>query len=414
MVVTDPAVPAAEQAPLAQSPGEPEKSARIEVARGSDGRPVLLPRGVVIATAWTWRLLLIGVGLYVLLFLVLARTQVVTTPLLIAILVTAILYPLHKLLRRARFPALLAGITSVVLLLALVGGAFFLVGQQVASGVQEVIDQAGMGVEELVSGAADLAGVEEDQINEWLDQGLAQLQDAAGQLGSGALAATSTVATVATGAVLALFATIFFLSDGPGIWRFLVKIVPSEGRESVHIAGQRAWTAVGTYVRTLPVIAFADAVGIGVGVWLLGVPFPLAIGVLTFFTAFVPVIGAVFAGAVAVLIALVSNGPVTALLVLGVVILVQQIESNVLQPVLMGRALELHPLAVVTAASIGLLLAGIPGGVLAVPVLAAAIAATGSVRADEAGRLRRIRERLAERRGGAKGSSPAPSTADSN
>ena len=261
---------------------------------------------------------------------------------------------------------------------------------------------------------SDLAGVEEEQINEWLDQGLEQLQAAAGQLGAGALAATATVATVATGAVLGLFATVFFLADGPRIWGFLVKLIPSEGRESVHVAGQRAWTAVGTYVRTLPVIAFADAVGIGVGVWLLGVPFPLAIGVLTFFTAFVPVIGAVFAGAVAVLIALVSNGLVTALLVLAVVVLVQQVESNVLQPVLMGRALELHPLAVVTATSIGLLLAGIPGGVLAVPVLAAAIAATGSVRSDEAGRLRRIRERLAERRGGDLGSSPAPSTADEN
>ena len=125
--MTDPAEPPGANLPADDRP----TSKRVEVASSSDGRPVQLPRGIVVATAWTWRLLLLGVGLYALTFLVLARTQVVTTPLLIAILVTALLYPLHKLLRRARFPAVLAGATSVLLLLALVVGAFYLVGQQV-------------------------------------------------------------------------------------------------------------------------------------------------------------------------------------------------------------------------------------------------------------------------------------------
>jgi predicted PurR-regulated permease PerM len=398
--VTDPVVPA-DRPPRV----DPVKSERVEVARGSDGRPVLLPRGVIVATAWTWRLLLIGLGLYVLTFLVLARTQVVTTPLLIAVLITALLYPLHKALRRLRVPRILSAVMCVLALIGLVGGAFYLVGQQVAAGVQDAFEQAQVGVDQVIGQVATLLGVEESQVDDWLDQAVGQVQDAAGQLGAGALAATSTVATVATGAVLALFATIFFLADGPRIWRFLTRLFPHEGRAAVEIGGKRAWGTLGTYVRTLPVIAAADAVGIGLGVWLLGVPFPLAIAVLTFFTAFVPVIGAVFAGAVAVLIALVSNGFVTALLVLGVVVAVQQIESNLLQPVLMGRALELHPLAVVTATSIGLLLAGIVGGVLAVPMLAAAITMIASVRHGDAARQARARAAVT-------GATPAEKTTD--
>lgn len=406
-VVTD-VVPAVEP-----SPADPPKSERVEVARGSDGRPVLMPRAVVVATSWSWRLLVIGTALYVLLFLVLARTQVVTTPLLLAVLVAALLHPLHTFLRaRLRFPSLLAAATSVLALVATVVLAFYFVGQQITSGVGEVASQAGAGLEDLVARTADLLGVDQSTVDDFIGRAREQFGDLGGQLASGALTVTTTAGTILTGAVLALFATLFFLSDGQRIWRFVTSLLPREAREPVRVAGGRAWHSVGTYMRTLPLVALVNAVGIGGGAAILGVPFAVPIGVLTFVTAFVPIVGAVVAGAVAVLVALVSNGPVIAVIMLVIVLAVQQLEGNVLQPVLLGRALDLHPLAVVLATSIGLLLAGIVGGVLAVPVLAAIIVATQSMRSGEAQDLRGIRERLARRRGGDRGSSPAPPTAD--
>jgi predicted PurR-regulated permease PerM len=385
--VTDPVVPA--DAPPRP---DPVKSERVEVARGSDGRPILLPRGVVVATTWSWRVLVVGTALYVLLFLVLARTAVVTTPLLLAVLVTALLYPVFRVLRRLRLPKVVAALLAILLLLLVLAAAFYFVGRQIASGIQEATDQAALGLNQLLERTAQLLGVEQSRVMDLARQAQEQLQSASGQLASGALSVTSTVVTVVTGLLLLLFATIFFLADGPRIWRFLTRLLPSEAREPAFHAGQEAWHSVGTYVRTLPLVALADAIGIGGGAWLLGIPFALPIGVLTFFAAFVPIVGAVLAGAVAVLIALVSNGLVTALVMLAIILAVQQIEGNVLQPLLLGRALDLHPLAVVLATSIGILLAGIVGGVLAVPVLAAGIVAAASLRRGDAERHRRARE----------------------
>ncbi|MGF1660978.1 MAG: AI-2E family transporter [Kineosporiaceae bacterium] len=384
--MTDPVVPA----DVPPRP-DPVTSERVEVARGSGGRPVLLPRGVVVATAWSWRFLVVGAALYVLLFLVLARTTVVTTPLLLAVLVTALLYPLFRVLRRLRLPTIVAALLAILVLLLVVSAALYFVGQQIASGIREATDQAALGLNQLLERTAQVFGVDESRITDLAGQAQEQLQSASSQLASGALSVTSTVATVLTGLLLALFATIFFLADGPRIWRFLTRLLPSEAREPAFHAGQEAWHSVGAYVRTIPVVALADAVAIGGGAWLLGIPFALPIGVLTFFAAFVPIVGAVVAGALAVLIALVSNGLVTALVMLAIILAVQQLEGNVLQPVLLGRALDLHPLAVVLATSIGILLAGIVGGVLAVPVLAAAIVAVASLRRGDAERHRRAR-----------------------
>lgn len=386
--MTDPVVPADRPARP-----DPVKSERVEVARGSDGRPILLPRGVIVATSWSWRFLVVGAALYIALFEVLARTQVVTTPLLLAVLVAALLHPVHRfLVRRLRFPGLLAAAVSLLALVAVVGVAFYFIGQQITTGVGEVAGQASVGLQDLVTRVSELVGVDQSTINDLVSRLREQLGSVGGQVASGALTVTSTAGTILTGALLALFATLFFLSDGPRIWRFLTRLLPAEGREPARIAGEHAWHSVATYVRTLPVVALVDAIAIGGAAALLGVPFALPIGVLTFFAAFVPIVGAVVAGAVAVLVALVSNGLVTALLMLGVILLVQQLEGNVLQPLLLGRALDLHPLAVVLSTSIGILLAGIAGGILAVPLLAAFIVATQSFRRGEAEQRQRLRE----------------------
>jgi predicted PurR-regulated permease PerM len=179
------------------------------------------------------------------------------------------------------------------------------------------------------------------------------------------------VGHVVAGFFIVLFSTYFFLSDGERIWSWLVRIAPRAARERVDASGRVAWVSLTQFVRATVLVALADAIGIMVVAAVLGVPFVVAIGVLVFLGAFVPMIGATVAGTVAVLVALVDQGPWTAVLMLGGVILVQQIEGHILQPFLMGRFVSLHPLGVIVAIGCGVLVAGIAGALIAVPLAAA-------------------------------------------
>jgi predicted PurR-regulated permease PerM len=173
------------------------------------------------------------------------------------------------------------------------------------------------------------------------------------------------------GALLTLFSLIFLLADGRRIWYWVLGFLPARAHAPIDWAGSAGWVAVGQYVRVQIFVAFVDAVGIGLGAALLGVPLPIPIAILVFLGSFIPFLGAIVTGALAVFISLVYNGPINALAMLGVVILVQQIESHVLQPLVMGNAVKVHPLGVVLAVSTGALLAGIPGALFAVPLAAA-------------------------------------------
>jgi predicted PurR-regulated permease PerM len=178
-----------------------------------------------------------------------------------------------------------------------------------------------------------------------------------------------------------VFILIFFLYDGPGIWRFVTRGVPARVRDRVDVAGRRGFAALVSYVRATAAVALVDAIGIGIGLAIIGVPLVIPLSALVFLTAFVPIIGAVLAGVVAVLVAMVAKGFVAALFVLAVVIGVNQLESHVLQPFLLGRAVRLHPLAVVFAT--GLITAGIAGALLAVPLLAVLNASIRSLLHEE-------------------------------
>ncbi|MGB8961372.1 MAG: AI-2E family transporter, partial [Pseudonocardiaceae bacterium] len=187
---------------------------------------------------------------------------------------------------------------------------------------------------------------------------------------SGALSTALTVGQYVTGAVLALFTLIYFLYGGKSMWRFLLGAVPGPVRDRVDIAGQRSFASLVGFIRATALVAVVDAVGIGIGLVVVGAPLVVPLVALTFLAAFIPVVGAVVSGVVAVLVVLVTNGPVPALIVLAVVIGVQQLEGNVLQPLLMGRAVELNGVAVVLAVAVGSVVAGIAGALLAVPLLA--------------------------------------------
>ena len=184
------------------------------------------------------------------------------------------------------------------------------------------------------------------------------------------VATAATLFEVLTGALLVLFATFFFLRDGRKIWRFLVRLFPVNARWQLADAGEASWATLGAYVRATVLVAFIDAVGIGLALVILEVPFAFPLAALVFLGAFIPIVGASVSGAVAVLVALVDQGWVIALIVLGAVIVVQQIEGHVLQPLIMGRAVAIHPLVVIIGIASGVVLAGIVGALVAVPLIA--------------------------------------------
>lgn len=332
--------------------------------------PVPVPRALEIATAWGWRLLVVAVAVYVFGFLVLDRVRLVAVPLLLAVLVAALLAPLYRGLLRSRVPRYPAAGVSVAVFVAVLALAVTVVSQQIATEIGDFGASAGDGLEQTLAFVADLLGVSLAQVESSISDAVTSVVQESTGLVSGALTATGTATSLLTGLLLTLFAVFFYLADGSRIWSFLVSLLPGDGRARADVAGRRSWATLAGYVRALPVVALVDALGIGVGAAALGVPFALPIAVITFVGAFVPLVGAVVTGALAVLVALVSQGLVSALVLLVVVFAVQQLESYVLQPLLLGRAVELHPLAVVSAITTGIVLAGIVGGVLAVPLLA--------------------------------------------
>lgn len=333
-----------------------------------------VPWGVRIAAAWSWRVIVILAFIGVLIWL-LSHVSLLLIPLLVAALLATLLRPLHNLFVKLKFPRVLAAITTLIVLIGFVTGLLWLVGQQLVQGFTEMASQVTEGLFELVTLAEETAAgfgiqISADQINQGLEEGLTYLQDNSDAILGGAMTIGSTAGSLFIGMVLALFTLIFFLADGRKIWDFLVFFAPGKHRPAIHGAGRRGWTALGSYMRVQVFVAGVDAVGIGVGAAILGVPLALPVAVLVFLGSFVPVVGAVVTGAVAIILALVANGLVNALLMVGVVLLVQQIESNILQPIVMGKAVRLHPLAVILAVTAGTTLLGIVGALFAVPVLA--------------------------------------------
>ncbi|WP_158372896.1 AI-2E family transporter [Cellulosimicrobium cellulans] len=323
------------------------------------------------AAAWSWRFLLIAAataaGLWVVGFF-----KVIVVSVAIALLLTVLLAPVARFLHaRLRFPRGLAAITSVLLLLAVVTGLVVLAGRSIASGFGDLYDQASQGVDEALQWLSDgPLGLSTDQLDDLVQQGRDQISENASTLVSGALSVTTTVGHVAAGTLIALFCTFFFLLDGRTIWTWLVGLLPITVRERVHQAGRRGIVTLSGYTRTQILVAFVDATGIGIGAAILGVPLAVPLATLVFVGSFIPIVGAIATGAVAVLVALVAQGPVVALIMLGVVLLVQQIEGHVLQPFLMGHAVSLHPVAVLLVVAAGSLAAGIVGALFAVPIAA--------------------------------------------
>lgn len=330
-----------------------------------------VPASVRAAAAWSWRGLALAGAAAVGLWLV-DVFRVVVVAVAVGLLLAVLLVPPARLLeRRARFPAWLAALTCVLGLVAVVVGLAALAGRSIATGLGDLAAQALAGVDQALAWLSDgPLGIEAGRVQEIVDQAQAAVGDNAGVLLTGAWSATLTVGQVVAGAVMALFCAFFFVREPRRMWAWTVGLLPRAVRPRVHEAGRRGLVTLAAYTRTQILVGTVDAVGIGVGAAVLGVPLAVPIAVLVFVASFVPFVGAVSTGAVAVLVALVAQGPVTALLMLAVVLVVQQVEGNVLQPFLMGHAVALHPVAVLLVVSAGSIAAGIVGALFAVPVAA--------------------------------------------
>ncbi|HET7139996.1 MAG TPA: AI-2E family transporter [Arthrobacter sp.] len=331
-----------------------------------------IPYGIRIAASWAWRLGLILLMAGALIWL-LGRISFLIIPVMVAALLAGLLSPVVRWLRSRRLPNGAAVAITVVGFIGVIAGALALVGRQLASGFGELWSQALTGVKQVQDWLADgPLHLTADQIDQYIKDASTALQDNSSSILSGALSFGSTAGHFAAGMVLALFILIFFLLEGDRIWAFLVRLLPKKARAAAFGAGRKGWASMVSYARIQMFVAFVDAVGIGVGAAIIGVPLALPLSVLVFIGSFIPVVGALVTGAIAVLLALVANGPVNALIMLAIVLLVQQLESHILQPLVMGKAVALHPVAVILSVAAGSYLAGIPGALFSVPILAVA------------------------------------------
>lgn len=290
-------------------------------------------------------------------------------PIILALILASTFWPVTKWLRAHRVPAALAAVIELVSILLILTGIGWLVTWAVRDEWDELSAKAQEGFTQLVDWSHTLPfPIGQDQLLEWRDQLLDWVTSASA--GAGALAGVGAVASFVTGLILMIVVLFFFLKDGPVIWRFVLRPFRGSGLERAERIGEKTVGTLGSYVRGTASVALVDAVGIGIGLLILQVPLALPLAVLVFLLSFIPLVGATAAGVLGALVALVANGPLSAVLVIGVVVLVNQLEGNFLQPVLMGRALKLHALVILLALTVGTVLAGILGAVLAVPIAA--------------------------------------------
>ncbi|MFF2641238.1 AI-2E family transporter [Streptomyces niveus] len=311
-------------------------------------------------------LVMAGVTLWLL-----GRMWSVVWPLIVGLLLTTLTWPLARFLRRHGWPPALAASVVMVLFLAAAVGVAALIAVPVASQSGELATGVADGIDKVREWAAGPPlNIDDDEITGALDSGMARLQDSVGSMVTTVVTGVSTVVNGVVTAVLALFLMFFFLKDGPKFLPWLARQLPGRLATDIPVVAARSWDTLGAFVRSQAFVGLLDAVFIGLGLWIVDVPLVLPLAVLTFVSAFVPVVGALFAGLVAVLIALVSNGPTDALIVLAVIIVVQQLEGNVFQPMIQSRGLGLHAGVILLAVTLGASLAGIVGSLLAVPIAA--------------------------------------------
>jgi putative heme transporter len=361
-------------------PPQPEPAV---VANTAEVGAAAVPRGLHLAAAWSWRVILVIILISGIVWLARYLSEVLI-PLAIAILLTALMLPVAEALKKGRWGLPRAAATAITVLgaIAAIVAALIVIGGQIAgqgaelsanvvNGFNRLSDWLNNGplTNWLRNGPLHLDAAWLDS-STWISRITEFLRASGSQIATYAAEFGAQVGHFLAGLALAVFALFYFIFDGRGIWTFLLKFFPRASRDRVDQAALTGWRSLSSYVRATILVALVDSLGVLIVALILGVPVAPALAALVFIGAFIPIVGALVSGAVAVLVALVALGWVQALIMLGGVILVMQLEGHVLQPFLLGRAVKLHPLAVLISIAIGIVVGGIVGALLAVPLLA--------------------------------------------
>lgn len=373
------------QAPRrAHSRGHLNAARQVTPMNGSAGQEVReIPLAIRRAGAWSWRLLVL-IGLIVVLAWGFGQIPVLVISVLVAILLAAMLNPLVNTLTNHTFlpRAASAGVALIGLIIVVVG-MFVLAGRQLMASWDSIAEAAVKGFNQLWDYATTTLNLDNAAVSQAQRELLDKLQANTGAVVNGALTTAGTLANATTGVIMALFTLFFLLSGGAGIWRWIVGLLPSSARSTTHEAFRRGWKALSAYIRTQILVAGVDATGIALG--LVGIDvfqnmtgstsaslssYAVPIWLIVFLFSFIPLVGAIISGAIACLLALVLSGFGPALVMLVVTLAVNQLESNVLQPLIMGKAVQLHPLAVFLGVAAGATVWGVPGALFAIPVMA--------------------------------------------
>ncbi|CAM5565439.1 AI-2E family transporter [Streptomyces avidinii] len=361
--------------------GHPARSAGEYAAPRRPEPVTVIPWGLRVAAEASWRLLLLA-GMVWILMRVISEVRLVVLAFAAALLVTALLQPFVVRLRRLGMPRGLATAVTAILGFVVIGLVGWFVVWQVMENLDDLSDRLRDGINELKLAALDSPfHVTEKQINDIAKNLSETIGTNTEQITSAGLQGVTVLVEVLTGMLLAMFSTLFLLYDGKRIWTWSLGLLPAAARPGVAGAGPRAWRTLTAYVRGTVLVALIDAIFIGLGLYFLDVTMAVPLAVFIFLFAFIPLVGAVISGALAVVVALVTQGPFIGLMVLLVVLAVQQIEGHVLQPFILGRAVRVHPLAVVLSVAAGGMVAGIGGAVVAVPLVAVTNTVVGYLRA---------------------------------
>ena len=366
-----------------QSAGTPDNGLRPDGtgpaatgwARPGSGSPSQVPGWLQLTAGWAWRLLVVGVVIY-LTFRLASVLRLVVLPFIAALLLTALLQPLVTRLRRAGLPALAATWCTVLIAVAVLAGAGVLAATATSADYHNLTRELGNTGHDLQRW---LAGppfhFRQSSLEEVSKRVVAFLKQHQSAVAGTVLSGGRIFLEILAGLVLMLFVTFFLLKDGDRIWAWLTGFLSTDARQRARGAGSAAWQAITYYVRGTIAVAAIHAVVIGVTLWVMGVPLLVPLVILVFVAAFVPLVGILVAGAVAVAVTLSTRGWVAALVLVAVFILENQLESHLLQPLVVGRMVRLHPLAIILVLAVGAAIAGIAGAIVAVPITAALVRA---------------------------------------
>lgn len=356
--------------PVEAAPLQPVLAAAEPVPELDEPPEGSVPPGIRTAAAWSWRLLLIAALIYVVAFIV-AKLSEVTIPLFVAILFTAALWPLKSWLMRHRVPRGLAVLVSLLAVVVIVFGILSLVGAQIASQWDELSAETVNSFNQFLTWlATSPLQITNARIDVWIQAARDWVNTSQAAITSYAASIGVSVGHFFAGTALATFALVYFLLEGPAVARSVSVLIPRRSRPRIMRAAQNGWVAMVAYVRAAVTVAAVDGIGALIGAAAVGSSMWLAIGALTFLCAFIPLVGAIIAGVIATGVVLVTLGWVKALIMLAVFVAVLQLEGHVLQPFLLGKAVSIHPLAVLYGIAIGTILGGIVGALFTVPLLA--------------------------------------------